>query len=105
MVESDIFPRPLRITEGTTVPPENTARDDTEEVRHTLPDSIVGNFTVPAVETVKPCESLHCWHYASFQHTVLHHRDEVCCNCGLTRCISTYDEDMKAREGHGRFLP
>jgi hypothetical protein len=64
-----------------------------------------GNFTVPAVEKIESCEGPHCWHYASFQHTVPHHRDEVCCNCGLARCVSTWHEDMKAREGHGRFMP
>ncbi len=66
---------------------------------------IATNTVVHRVERVDLCEGPHCWHYASMQHTVMHHRDEVCCNCGLERCVNTWDEDSEARKGHGRFMP
>jgi hypothetical protein len=73
---------------------------------------VTGNATVTltggttAREKPAPCEDgKHCWHYAAFQHAMMHHRDETCCHCGKDRCVSTYDEYMKAREGHGQFHP
>jgi hypothetical protein len=57
-------------------------------------------------ERPTPCpDDKHCWHYANFQHAMMHHRDETCCHCGTSRCVSTYDEYLRAREGHGRFHP
>lgn len=29
----------------------------------------------------------HCWHYASFQHAMVNHRDEYCCWCSADRCL------------------
>lgn len=30
----------------------------------------------------------HHWHTATWQHTVTNHRDEVCCRCGGSRCVT-----------------
>lgn len=43
-----------------------------------------------------------CWHYSSFQHAVTNHRDEVCCHCGTTRCVSV---QPKIPLGHGPYCP
>lgn len=43
----------------------------------------------------------HCWHVADFQHAVLNHRDDVCCHCGASRCVST--AIMRRQDGHGPY--
>lgn len=47
----------------------------------------------------------HCWHYAPFQHSMMHHRDDICCHCGQTQCVSTLGEYNESRKGHGPFCP
>ena len=43
-----------------------------------------------------------CWHYATTQHAMMNHRDEVCCHCGIGRCVSM----RRVRpSGHGPFFP
>jgi hypothetical protein len=43
-----------------------------------------------------------CWHRANIQHAVTNHRDEVCCHCGVPRCVELR---MRIPEGHGPFCP
>ena len=43
----------------------------------------------------------HRWHKHQLQHAVPNHRDEVCCHCGVGRCVHT--PPLPAPEGHGPY--
>jgi hypothetical protein len=50
--------------------------------------------------------SSHCWHYASMQHTISNHRDEICCHCGQSVCRNLYGYDDSGENlGHGKYSP
>lgn len=46
----------------------------------------------------------HCWHVADYQHTLDRHRDDLCCYCGATRCVTVPRPARVGRGGHGRWM-
>lgn len=44
----------------------------------------------------------HCWHMSQMQHTIEHHRDDVCCHCGKEACVALNPPLMP---GHGPWRP
>jgi len=59
----------------------------------------------PPEKCVSSVDARHCWHVAASQHTVMNHRDDVCCWCGFELCVDTWPADRAAKKGHGEYHP
>lgn len=49
------------------------------------------------------CPNEHCWHIANMQHTLTNHRDDICCHCGITRCVRLQRDHYGNNLGHGPY--
>lgn len=46
----------------------------------------------------------HCPHASMNQHSIAHHRDDVCCYCGAVRCVTLMSQPAAPPE-HGPHYP